>query len=343
MIIFDTPVFFMETTDNIIKPKRKNRLAIASARFGLNNNFIFFICVLIAAVAWLLIKLSNTYTVTYNFKINYTDLPVDQKITSVADSNVNVSFTAKGFSLMNLELFSNLKQLRVQLSNYTLLNEKDNFYKISTQEIKKFLSEEVKIPADNIVFSKPFLGLEMESLYTKKVKVVENLAINFKEQYGLYGNIIVTPQKITVYGPKNILDTLQTIYTQNSRLDGVEQEQSFTAELINPNPKLLGFEPKNVTVNFNVEKYTELSFEVPVETGSMGNEITIFPKTVKLSFKIAQKDFNTVTPDYFSVSPETDGIDLNKVSKLKLKISKKPTQTLDERLTPSEVEFLIIK
>lgn len=333
----------METTNKIFKAKRKKLIATATSRFGMNNNLIYFICVLIATGAWLLIKLSDTYTVTYNFSIKYSDLPVDQKITSLADSNVNISFTATGFSLMQLELFNNLKQLRVQLDHYTLINEKDNFYQISAQEIKKILSEEVKIPADNIVFSKPFLGMEMEGLYTKKVKVAANLAIKFKEQFGLYGSTIVTPQKITVFGPKNILDTLQTIYTQNIILDDIEQNQSLDAALINPYPRLLSFEPDKVNLSFEVEKFTELSFEVPVETISISNEITIFPKTVKLSFKIAQKDFNTVTPEYFSVSPETEGVDLNKVSKIKLKLTKKPNQTYDERISPSEVEFLIIK
>jgi hypothetical protein len=332
----------METPDKIRKPKRVAKMA-SSARFGLNNNFIFFICLLIATFAWLLIKLSDTYTVTYNLNINYTELPVDQKITAIADSNVNISFTTNGFTLMNLELFSNMKQLQVQLKNYTLINEKDTYYKLNTQEIKKYLSEETQIPSDNIVFSKPFLGLEMEGLFAKKVKVKEDILFSFKEQYGLYGDIIVTPQKINVFGPKNILDTLQNILTQNIQLKEVENEQSLIIEMINPYPKLLSFEPKTVTVNFKVEKYTESSLEVPVEIGSKRNDITIFPKTVKVSFKVAQKDFNNVAPEFFTVSPETDGIDLNSVNKLNLKITKKPVYIRDERLTPSEVEFLIIK
>jgi hypothetical protein len=96
-------------------------------------------------------------------------------------------------------------------------------------------------------------------------------------------------------------------------------------------------------VKFNVAKYTESSLDVPVSIGSIKNDITIFPKTVKVSFKIAQKDFNNVSPNLFVIIPDTEGIDLNKVNKLKLKIIKKPAFVHDEWLAPSEVEFLIIK
>ncbi|HEY9115075.1 MAG TPA: hypothetical protein VIN10_10250 [Bacteroidales bacterium] len=332
----------METPDQINKPKRVAK-QVPSAKFGLSNNFIFIACILIATFAWLLIKLSDTYTVTYNFNLNYTDVPVDKTLTLVADSSVNISFTGEGFSLLRLELFSNLRQLRIQLKNYVLTNEKDNYYQLSTKDVKAKLSEETGILADNILFSKPYLGFEMNELFTKKVRVIDLLSVSFKEQYGLYGDIFITPQKISVFGPKSILDTLQIIYTNKIELNEVETDQSVDAELSNPIPGLLRFEPDQVLINFKVEKFTESSLEVPIDISEFSEGITLFPKTVKIFFKIAQKDFNNIDPALFVVTPETEGIDLNSANKLKLKIAKKPVYVRDEWLMPAEVEFLIIK
>lgn len=333
----------MQTPDKTNKPKRVAKLASSTANFGMSNNFIFIICVLIAALSWILIKLSATYTVTYDFSLNYADLPINKNITTVADSNVTISFTDKGFALLKLELFSNMRQLRIKVKDYNLINDKDNFYQISTKEVLKNLSQETNIPADNILFSKPYIGFNMESLYAKKVRVVEAHSIKFKEQYDLYGELQVSPQKITVYGPKDILDTLQIVFTESSIINDVDSDQSLNSNLVNPLPNLLRFEPSTVTVNFKVEKFTESTLDVPIYNGTTNDKIAIFPKTVKVSFKIAQKDFNNINPSLFIVTTETEGVDLNTVNKLKLKITKKPAYIRDEWLAPAEVEFLIIK
>jgi len=333
----------MQQPLKINKPKRKFSKYPLKARFGSNNNLIFILCLLIATLAWTLTKLSATYTVSYTFDVKYEDLPVDMKLTKVADSSVVISLTDKGFALMKLEFFSNLRNLRINVSDYKLLNEKNNFYQISTKEVRKYLSDETRIEPDNIVFSKPYLGFEMEELQKKKVIVIEKHAIQLREQYDLYGPIQISPNKITVYGPKNILDTLQSVVTENILINKTDSVQSIQSRLINQLPSLLRFEPETVTVNFRVEKFTESSLEVHVNINSIQDDITIFPKTVKVSFKIAQKDFNNIDPGLFVIKPVTEGININKVNKLKLQITKKPSYIRDEWLAPSEVEFLIIK
>jgi len=333
----------MEKNKEIVKPKRKFNKSPLKATFGMSNNFIFIVCVLIASLSWMLIKLSATYTVTYNFHLNYVDLPVDKNITSIADSSVSISFTDKGFTLLKLDLFSNMEQMRIKVQEYNLVNDKEDFYQISTNDVKKYLAEETGVNAGNILISKPYLGFVMESLYTKKVAVTEKHTIQLKEQYDLYGDVLVSPQKIKVFGPKNILDTIKNVFTESVNITSIDSVQTIKPRLINPLPGILRFEPEAVDLKIRVEKFTESSIEVPIGLGTVNDEITIFPKTVKISFKIAQKDFNNINAGLFTVIPETEGIDLNTINKLKLKISKKPAYIRDEWLVPSEVEFLIIK
>lgn len=333
----------MQIPIEINKPKRKFSKSPLKGRFGSNNNIIFIICILIATLSWMLIKLSSVYSVTYDFQVYYSNPPLDMKLTKVADSNVSISISDKGFPLMKLELFSNMRQLSINIQEYQLTREKDNFYEISTNEIKKQLSEEVGIKSGNIVFSKPYLGFEMEELHKKKVAVFEKHAIELKGQYDLYGEITINPKAITVYGPKSILDSLHKIETETILISKSDSVQTIQSLLVNPFPKLLRLEPGTVTVKYQVEKYTESSLEVPIDISSVKDEITIFPKTVRVSFKIAQKDFNHVRSSLFAIQPVTASIDLNTVNKLKLDMTKKPSFIRDEWMTPTEVEFLIIK
>ena len=43
----------------------------SGAGIGKNDNIIFIVCIIIAGLFWGLIKLSDYYTETYEFKINY--------------------------------------------------------------------------------------------------------------------------------------------------------------------------------------------------------------------------------------------------------------------------------
>ena len=55
---------------------------------------------LVAALLWLIIKLSDTYTVTVPFAIHYVDIPASQ-IVSDNDQEVSATVTTSGFKLLN--------------------------------------------------------------------------------------------------------------------------------------------------------------------------------------------------------------------------------------------------
>ena len=70
------------------------------------SGMIFFI--LVAATLWLIIKLSDTYTVTVPFAINYVDIPASMLIED-SDQEVNATVTTSGFKLLNY-YFKNKKK-----------------------------------------------------------------------------------------------------------------------------------------------------------------------------------------------------------------------------------------
>lgn len=58
------------------------------------------IFILIAALLWLIIKLSDTYTVSIPFAIHYTDVPADQMIQN-EEPEIIATATITGFKLLN--------------------------------------------------------------------------------------------------------------------------------------------------------------------------------------------------------------------------------------------------
>lgn len=307
-----------------------------------NDNIIFIICIIISFVFWGLIKLADTYNVSYTFNVDYKNVPAEKRLTSMLDSTVNVNFDASGFMIMRLNLFKDLSQLTIDLDECDMLKE-GNEYFVYTNDLKQNIAEVIGILETDVSFSESMLGFMLENLHQKKIKVKASLSLNFSDQYDVYEPEIVTPSTVTVYGPKTTIDTLNEVLTQNLVLQNLDKDQMFNVGLNNPIPSLLRFDPEEVEIHIRIEKFTESSIEIPIDFSNINKNIQTFPSSVKVYFKVAQKDFNNIPAGEFTVKPITGGIDLTKVDQLHLVLSKKPSFIRNERLVPNYVEFLINK
>jgi len=307
-----------------------------------NDNIIFIICIVIAFVFWGLIKLSEVYNVTYAFNIEYNNVPVEKRLTGMVDSTVHVNFSARGFMVLRLNLFEDMSKLSIDLDNYSMLKEGDEYF-IYTQELKDKLAEIIGIDETDINFSESTIGFMLENLHEKVIGVKANLSLNFNEQYDLYNNEIISPVSVKVYGPKATIDTLNEVLTQNINLQSLDKDQVILVGLLNPKPSLLRFDPDQVEIQIRVEKFTESSIEIPIDLSNVRKNIQLFPTSVKVYFKVAQKDFNNIQAGEFMVKPDIKGVNLTEVDRLHLTLTRKPGFIRNERIIPAYVEFLINK
>jgi hypothetical protein len=307
-----------------------------------NDNVIFIICIIISFAFWGLIKLSEVYEASYTFRVHYNNVPVEKRLTGIVDSTLSVSFNARGFTILRLDLFEDMENLTIDLNDFNILKEGNEYY-IYTQKLKDQMAEMIGVPESEISFSESMLGFILKDLFEKDVKVNARLSLTFKEQYDLYENAIISPPTVKVFGPKATIDTLTEVSTQNVVLQNLDNDQIVKAGLANPNPRLLRFEPENVEIKLRVEKFTESSIEIPIDFSNVKQNIQSFPSSVKVYFKVAQKDFNNVQASGFNVKPELRGINLQDVDRLRLILTKKPEFVRNERIVPTYVEFLITK
>ncbi len=308
-----------------------------------SDRLIFFICLLIASLFWLLIKLSGTYSVNYTFGVVYNSPPPSLRITKVIDSTLDLSLTARGFAILKMNLFNDMDVLGINLENYTIDHKGGNRYSIYSQELRQRLAELVNVDEKDIQLSRAVLTFEMEKTGEKILPIVPDYVINYANQYDLYNDVSTDPKTIKVYGPQGVLDTLKNIGAKRLILDKVKTDQVLSIELNNPNPELLSFEEKKVLLYFEVEKFTESELLVPINLSNLDFNIKTFPSQVKVFYRVAQKDFNEVRAHQFNIFPVVDNLDVIHAHKLPLKISKKPDFVRNVRIVPTEVEFLIIK
>lgn len=307
-----------------------------------NDNIIFIICLVIAFVFWGLIKLSKFYEVSYIFNIQYTNVPVDKRLTSMTDSTLQAEFRARGFFILRINLFEEMSQLPVDLENCTLEKSGTDYF-VNTSELLEVIASKTNIPESDIRIDEAKIRFRLEDLFEKEVNVEANLNLSYKDQYDYYEKEIISPKSVKVFGPKSIIDTMNKVSTVNVMLQNIDKDLVLDVGLLNPAPSLLNFDPNKVELRLRTEKYTESNIEIPIDFSEVKENIQAFPSTVKVYFKIAQKDFNNIQAGQFAVQPVLHGVDLQKTDRLNLKLVSKPSFIRNEWIVPSSVEFLITR
>ncbi len=308
-----------------------------------SDNLVFIVCIIIASIFWLLIKLSAVYNETYHFKVNYFNVPEGKNLSSIVDSTLDVTIKAKGFAILRLNLFEDMKNININLNDIGFTKRGGNVYQVNTEGLKEKVGDAIGIDPSDVTIPRSILRFVLEQLVEKIVPVTSDLSLEFREQFDLYEPPVVTPSRVKVFGPPSVLDTLKGVSTQHMVLKDVYSDRKIDVGILNPAPGKLQFDPEIVSVSFRVEKFTESSVEIPIDLSSVRMKIKTFPAMVKVNFKVAQKDFNNIQTKQFKVVPEISGVDLRKVQELHLVLTKKPDFIRNVWLNPTDVEFLIIK
>lgn len=95
-------------------------------------------------------------------------------------------------------------------------------------------------------------------------------------------------------------------------------------------------------INIAVDKFTEGEIEVPIFVKNAPKGINIFPKKVKVIYKVGLQNFNDITSDLFIV--ECDYLQSKKEINYLIPKIKDIPKTVDlVRIVPEKVDFLIYK
>lgn len=287
--------------------------------------------------------MSGIYTVENTFQLSFKNEPDGMRVTKMVDSTLSIKITARGFAILNMNLFNDMDNLIVNLNNYTIESKGGVSYAIFTQELTTKLAKLTGISENNIQFPKAMIVFDMEKTGEKTVPIVPNYSLSFVSQYDLYNNVTSNPAYVTLYGAHSILDTINSILTKELLLTNLMSSKLVEVDLVNPNTNTIAMSVNKTELNIKVEKFTESQFTIPINLVDLPYKIKTFPSDVTVYFRVAQSDFNNVLMHQFEVSLSVNNIDVTKATSLPLKLVKQPSFVRNVRVVPSKVEFLIIK
>ncbi len=299
----------------------------------------FLVFLLISAALWFLIKLTKDYTTQTEFTVVYTEVPASKWI-STPEQQVKLSFVADGFATLRHNLVRPQRRVvTVSLNEVPYRLEGGNTYSYSTQYVAERVADWLGVPSGNVTVNDDKQFFNMEELQSKEVPVEVPIDVKTQRQYYVYGDPQVEPALVTVYGPKNVLDTLKSVRTAVFSAANASDRLTQTLS-IDYYGGMVRSEQATAEVTVEVEQYTETDIEVPVKVTDTVN-CRFFPETMKVKCLVPIRDFANVNAASFLVLADT--AQLHRLEPLlDIRLTKVPEHVQVMKTEPDQVEYLII-
>lgn len=101
--------------------------------------FAFLVCLLIAALSWVIVNFSKEYTVTMNYRVVCEDIPANKQFVAQSDSIVNLTFKATGFNYLNPRFSERNRVVYLSVTRLTQNSSKRNVYSFNRKVISDYI------------------------------------------------------------------------------------------------------------------------------------------------------------------------------------------------------------
>ena len=229
-----------------------------------------------------MIKLSTNYVVTEPLTLNFKDAPSDLVITNETQK-VNVTLSTSGFELLNYYFKpSSRRKVDISLEEVPLHRDSESTYSFSSSYAKDKIAKFLTIEPNEVSFDDNRIILNMEQLDSIRVKVTPNIELTYEKQYNRHGKIQITPDSVTIFGPKNKLKSIDNVYTQNVDIKNINSNIDIDVPL--QLDEMIKSNTNNINIKVFVEKYTEAIANVKVNNTSQ-KKLRLFPDKVKIKYR----------------------------------------------------------
>lgn len=322
------------------RPKVSERKRTTRKKF-----YIFLFCFITSAFVWSIIKLSDEYPEVHTCYVEYTNVPPGKVLISQSDTVLTLNLKSKGFRILSYSLFSESQKISLDISTvlHKKKNSKDEYY-IFTRELNNAVGAQINHQDDVITISPDTLFFSMADNYSRKVPVKSMLNISFAQQYGLSDSVVIYPDCVIVNGPKEIIDSIQSVSTVSQSISNVNLSTAVILKFPENNKNLI-IRPKSVNAYVFVDKYTESKVEVPVViSGSeMKNTIKTFPEKITVTYLVPVSKFKKIDADKFTATADISKAKSVNAKKLKVEITRMPSFVKILKIEPEKIEYILLK
>lgn len=324
------------------KPRKTKRNVFKTAwkflKSVLNRNFFVFLFFLaLSAGFWLFLSMEEVYEVEVPVSVSLKNVPENVVITTPLPSTVGMRLKDRGSTLMRYRWDGTIGAIVVDFRDFDM---RSGHVSIPTADVAKAVTQRLQSSTSLLGFTPDTLEYFYNFGLSKQVPVKVAGNITADSLYCIMGNK-ATPQEVTVYASREILDTLTCVYTRPLALTDLREDVSVRARVdVAQGVKVV---PEKVNARVFVDRMTENSLPVKVEYINFpaGKTLRTFPGYVNVVFQVGMQKYKEITPEKFAIVVSYQEVMASGDGKLHLHLKSQPPYVSHVRLEPEDVDFLI--
>lgn len=304
-----------------------------------NREFLtFFFFLVLSTIFWLMTALNETYEREIGVPAYLVNIPKNVVVTSDMEDTVRVTVRDKGFALLAYTYGEGIRPINVNFQS--AITRQSGYGVVSSQELMKMINQR-------------FSG-------SSKIVQVKPDRIDFHYNYGLSRQVSVKmsghvvpgksfylartrfwPEKVTVYGSKQALDSLRFVKTVPINITNFNDTVLRTVAL--ETIKGVKIVPNTVRIGLYPDILTEENIEVPITAVNMpeGKVLRTFPQRVTVNFIVGASMFRSISPEQFAVVVDYNEIIDHPSDKCSIHLRETPQGVRNARLKMTHVDYLI--
>lgn len=304
-----------------------------------NREFLtFFFFLVLSTIFWLMTALNETYEREIGVPAYLVNIPKNVVVTSDMEDTVRVTVRDKGFALLAYTYGEGIRPINVNFQS--AITRQSGYGVVSSQELMKMINQR-------------FSG-------SSKILQVKPDRLDFHYNYGLSRQVSVKmsghvvpgksfylartrfwPEKVTVYGSKQALDSLRFVKTVPINITNFNDTVLRTVAL--ETIKGVKIVPNTVRIGLYPDILTEENIEVPITAINMpeGKVLRTFPQRVTVNFIVGASMFRSISPEQFAVVVDYNEIIDHPSDKCSIHLRETPQGVRNARLKMTQVDYLI--
>ncbi|MEM9919565.1 MAG: hypothetical protein AAF990_15815 [Bacteroidota bacterium] len=303
--------------------------------FGTDRS-ILLICIGIALIFWLLLKLSQPFKSQSTFSITY-ELPEGRVFKSTPPQKILATIEGRGWVLLSHFLGRNDLNIRLSLARTAQQTFNSSILK---DKIQQGLNA-IEVKDINL----DYIQIQLDEANRRQLPVKLESQIDFKPGFQLKDSIRIQPDSIWLSGPTSVLAEYDAWPTEMLVLDRLTTSQQQLVNFVQPEDPVVRIDPVRCTVTIPVEQYTEKSaLFVPLSIRNASDSIKIFPDRIEVSCIVGLSRFNDLKSNQFELMVDLKNVRLDTENNtLPIILTKAPDYVSNVKYTPQSVEFFFVK
>ncbi len=298
---------------------------------------VFLIFLGLSAIFWFLQTIQENTEVTLSYRLIIEDMPNDVVFTSDMPSEINVSYSSKGWNAFYYKFMRNDNPEIVV--NFKEVNQKSGKVIIDANTLRRAV---MRKKPQGMTF-KTTSPNKIEAYYSngqhKRVPVIFNGRVSTTAGRYQCGTILM-PDSVDIYAPKHIYGSINHIKTENVTYTDLEDTlQTRLALLVPRGAKAI---PDSVDTRICVDIFTDKTLQATVYSENVPHNklIRTFPLKVNVTFLVSATLYDEINASDFLLA--IDYKELSSDSKrCRIHVRQKPGNIRNLRISPETVEYII--